>query len=363
MISHAKRTSGFTLIELLVVIAIIGILAGFIAVGLPRVLTSAKLAKLDNVFLQVRNVLTEYYVDHGSYPPGYGYLDRNAVEYLRNSLDIDITGYSLDQINDLQTDTNVQGTGRRVRPVHTRPWMDFLGLHNNDDMLDLFSIAYDTDADAEISRLEFTPAGRLSDPANQSYAFDGNYYEVYGGHNDAGVLLSDRNEQLDSQGPRPLLYFPINTRQFRKVAAGWYDQAAADSERTQSDPRPDDSDLGANPALLDTSFPPPNYDAYVLISVGPNIHTGGLIYELTNNSDCDMCLGEYGSPAYYYHILGMAAYFMASRDGESGGQGDGELDFDYRARTTRGQVDSDSNYLPDRGRQRAPGPVIFVGEG
>ena len=74
MITHRKRTEGFTLVELLVVIAIIGILAGFIAVGLPRALNSAKLAKLDNVFLQVRNILTEYYVDHGTFPPAYGYL-------------------------------------------------------------------------------------------------------------------------------------------------------------------------------------------------------------------------------------------------------------------------------------------------
>ena len=76
-----------------------------------------------------------------------------------------------------------------------------------------------------------------------------------------------------------------------------------------------------------------------------------------------MCLSEYGAPAYYYHILGMAAYFMATRDADGGGKGDGELDFEYRARTTRGQTNSESNYLPDATRQRAPGPMIFVGEG
>ncbi|HPA04274.1 MAG TPA: prepilin-type N-terminal cleavage/methylation domain-containing protein, partial [Candidatus Hydrogenedentes bacterium] len=54
---YTGRGWGFTLIELLVVIAIIGILAGFLAVGLPRALELAKIRDVETDFNGIRNAL------------------------------------------------------------------------------------------------------------------------------------------------------------------------------------------------------------------------------------------------------------------------------------------------------------------
>lgn len=346
MTAPLKQAQGFTLIELLTVIAIIGILIGFIAVGLPRAIESAKIAKIENTFLQIRNILTEYYVDHGTFPPAYGYLDRNAVAFLREQ-GVDIADLSLADLNQLQTNSS-------VHPIYTRPWMDFVGAHNNRDLYDNFSIAYDTDRDGYISRLEFSPLGVLTDPASQNYRFDlFPYLNIYNPDN-PGALRDERDSQLNSEGPRPILYFPVNKRLFRKVAAEWF-------ENDRANPRPNDSAL-VNGTLVEQRFPPPTYDAYVLISVGPSANTWGMIYELASGPNCLICQSSNYSPAYYYHILGMATYFMATRDAENRGEGDGELDFEFRARTRRGQGDHPSNKLPDPAGRNAPGPMIFVGE-
>ena len=358
-----KQTRGFTLIELLVVIAIIGILAGFLAIGLPRALEAAKIAKVENTFLQLRNILTEYLVDHGTYPPAYGYLDRDAVEFMRQQ-GTDIALLQIGALNQLQT----TGTSLfQPRPLYTRPWMAYVGQHNNLDLYDPFSIAFDTDRDGDISRLEYAPFGSLDDSA-QNFSFPTALYDP---NNVAGVLQGDLERQFDSQGLRPILYFPINKRQFRKVAAEWL-------RNDRADPRPNDSAL-VNGTLMAQRFPPPSYDAYVLISVGPTANTWKLITDFKDSRDPKVWNrldpGNY-APAYYYHVLGMAAYFMATRDAENYGQGpegDGELDFEFRARTRRGQVESgtklspppgrNSNDLPAPGWRKNAGPNIFVGEG
>ena len=353
MTSPLKPAHGFTLIELLTVIAIIGILASFLAIGLPRAIESAKIAKLENNFLQIRNILTEYYVDHGTYPPAYGYLDRDAVVFLRRvggERAVDIADLSFAALNQFQTG-NPFGLASPLRPVYTRPWMDFMGHHNNEDLYDNFSIAHDTDRDGDISRLEYAPFGTIDN--NQNFDFP---YPLYDPNNVAGKLRNDLQRQLDSSGPRPLMYFPVNKRQIRKVSSVWYDFARSNND--PDNPRPNDA-KSVNRRLGEMRFPPPTYDAYVLISVGPSANTWGMIYEFASPL---MDQARY-APAYYYHILGMATYFMATRDAENRGEGDGELDFEFRARTRRGQTDSAANYLPDPAGGNAYGPMIFVGEG
>ena len=64
--------------------------------------------------------------------------------------------------------------------------------------------------------------------------------------------------------------------------------------------------------------------------------------------------------AYQYHILGLAAYYMLTRDAENGGEGDQELDFDYLARTTRGQGRNADNDLPGQ-YPKGAGPLIYTG--
>lgn len=340
MIPPQKRTQGFTLVELLVVIAIIGILAGFLAVGLPRALESAKIARLDNTFLQIRNILTEYYVDHGTFPPAYGYLSPK------------VRGKEPSEI------INLLSTGTQIDEVFfLKPWMAFVEEHNNLELYDNFSLEYDTDRDGDISRLEYAPFGSLDDSATQKFSFPRALYDP---KNVTGLLRDDLERQFDSEGPRPILYFPINKRQFRKVASVWINFAKDNND--PDNPRPNDDKL-VNERLKSERFPPPNYDAYVLISVGPSGNTWGIIYELSSGPKCLICQSANYNEVYYYHILGMATYFMATRDAEIGGTGDGELDFDFRARTRRGQADIRSNDLPDPSAPRAFGPLIFVGEG
>ena len=342
-----RRTEAFTLVELLVVIAIIGILAGFIAVGLPRAIESAKLAKLDNTFLQIRNILTEYYVDHGTFPPAYGYLS----PITRGSTSVEIQEFIDDSDNDI--DESVV--------YFLKPWMAYMEHHTNVDLYDSFSTQFDTDRDGDISRLEFSPLGTLINVGSGRYAFPVNLYDP---DSLSTEVEDDLNEQFESRDdPRPLLYFPINLRQFRKLENDWFRRASGND--SPSDPRPVFSPGGSD-VLANLTFPPPNYDAYVLMSVGPTSNTWKMVTDLSDFDDeriFNRLNPNSYRPQYYYHILGLTAYFMATRDSEKNGEGDNELDFDFTARTKRGQARNDNNKLPDFEGRRAAGPVIFVGEG
>lgn len=331
MIARVRESTGFTLIELLTVIAIIGILAAFLAVGLPRALEAARMSRLDNAFLQIRNILTEYYVDHGSFPPAYGYVSPA------------MRGSTPEVISQLLVSEDLL-----PKEVYfLRPWMDFLGQHNNRDLYDEFSEAYDTDGDGDISRLEFSPVGRKK-AGEERFKFKMQLYDPDDVH---AVLQNDLAEQFDGD-QRPIIYMPVNKRQFRKIAAFW-------ERENVNDPRPDDgTPSNINTALQAASFPPPNYDAYVLISGGPSASTWGMIYDFADGLLKKSAYTD--RDPYFYHILGMATYFMATRDTDDGGAGDGFLDFDFRARTRQGQAGHD---LPNKGASQAAGPLIFVGEG
>jgi len=75
-----------------------------------------------------------------------------------------------------------------------------------------------------------------------------------------------------------------------------------------------------NWSSLNFRFPPPKYDAFVLISIGPKEGTFGILP--SDESGTDM-----------YHKLALRAYYLATRDINNGGEGNGVLDFDFRART------------------------------
>jgi prepilin-type N-terminal cleavage/methylation domain-containing protein len=346
-----RRSAGFTLVELLVVIAIIGILAAFLAVSLPKAMELAKMSALKNNFNQIRTILTAYYTDHGSFPPAYGYL---SPVFLKEPYQNPATRSTaiIDALN--------SGALTEAQAFFLLPWMSHLREHGNQDLYDNFSHGQgsDTDADGVISRLEFAPRG-VYNGGSQTYEF--NYAQLYlgddGTSNTDSATTNDVAEQSASQDPRPFLYLPVNERQFRLFRKIIYDFAGR--QGNQSNPRPFNLD-GTAISQINTqlSFPPPSYDAFVLISVGPqfNIGTSGLVVEFGPDT---LNLADFPS-VYQYHILALATYFLATRDAENNGKGDGELDFDFTARKSRGQAGNGDNDLPGA-YPKASGPVIFVG--
>ena len=72
---------GFTIIEMLTVIAIIGILASIAAPSFQRSVVRAKEASLRNSLFVLRDVIDQYYADHGDYPDSLEALTRE--KYIR----------------------------------------------------------------------------------------------------------------------------------------------------------------------------------------------------------------------------------------------------------------------------------------
>ena len=63
-----NNNKGFTIIEMMTVIAIIGILATIAAPSFQKSVIRAKEASLRNSLFVLRDVLDQYYADHGDYP-------------------------------------------------------------------------------------------------------------------------------------------------------------------------------------------------------------------------------------------------------------------------------------------------------
>ncbi|MGI6461338.1 MAG: type II secretion system protein [Candidatus Hydrogenedentales bacterium] len=266
---YTGRGWGFTLIELLVVIAIIGILAGFLAVGLPRALELAKIRDVETDFNGIRNALSVYAAQHGTYPPAYGYF----------------TGYRDD-------------TGAEL--YYLAPYMARIGELNNLDLYDRFSTTDDANQNGVVDRLEFTPLGEPAGPGRFLF------------HDNTGPRYTGGN--APSNQPAPYIYLPVNKRQATQYATSlWKQWKATDQVRFMYAL----TDTGTNP-LDSMSFPPTQYDDYALVSVGPWGQTGGI----TENS------GSGGPPEEAYHRDVMRAYFLATRDANENGQ----LDFDFRTR-------------------------------
>jgi len=59
---------GFTLIELMIVLTIIGILASIAQPNLQKAIIRAKEASLRRSLFVMRDVIDQYYADHGKYP-------------------------------------------------------------------------------------------------------------------------------------------------------------------------------------------------------------------------------------------------------------------------------------------------------
>ncbi|MEX2015840.1 MAG: type II secretion system protein [Candidatus Hydrogenedentales bacterium] len=324
-----RRAPGFTLIELLTVIAIIGILAGLIAAGLPAALQRAKIANLQGTFKAFQNSLAAYYADHGTYPPSYGYIDKSLF------------GQGADP-NALISDPNLIPNF-----FITRPYMAYLNQPTNQDLYDNFSDTADTNMDGDINLAEYYPVPQVS--VGGTVTYQPCVYTLSPG--------CDQRSEIGNEAQRPLLYFPVNKRQVQIAKDRWLQMAGNPQQPINVVPW----DLGpqafsifaaqADGSPAPISFPPNQYDAYVLISVGPNVNTFGILPE-------DADIPNTVPAAYRYHVMALMAYFMATRDIDN----NGALDFDFLARTRGGEGEPQYNNLPDPRNSRGAGPVIFKGE-
>ncbi len=76
-----RGNKGFTLIEMLTVIAIIGILASIATPSFIRSIVRSREASLENTLFTMRDVIDQYYSDHGSYPESLQVLQEK--KYIR----------------------------------------------------------------------------------------------------------------------------------------------------------------------------------------------------------------------------------------------------------------------------------------
>jgi hypothetical protein len=206
-----------------------------------------------------------------------------------------------------------------------------------------------------IELLEYYPVGR-PDPANplQYIGFPGFRYDMTNNGNEI-------NRMLDEQAP--YAYIPVNGLQAKRFAqyclAGW--EATGDIGYANAryfdpfDATPSGSSTIGERYLSRLTFPPPKYDAYVLISVGPGENMHGMLPQPISGQGPAQLLDA-------YHIIGLRAYFLATRDINT----NGKLDFDFRARTRESENSTafsvpELGYLPDG--SGAPGPLIFVQAG
>lgn len=294
------RTRGFTLIELLTVIAIIAILTGITAAVLPRVLERAKVARTEADFKQVSLALATVQTDKGSLPPGYGYPLQAGPPW-----------------QDLNGDGIV---GNDADKYVLQPYTVPTKLHQVKPYDEHWVETYDLNGNGHIDLMEFSPIGKKN-PGTDFLVFP---TEIYNG----GNLPDETSQQLRSI--RPYAYYPVNRAQadtFRKYC-----------ERTNTPAsvvgNVPGSEFNTDPALSQLQFPPPFYDDYVLISPGPSNDLGGII-----PADADL-IQIPGKQEATYYVNALRIYFLATRDynlndpdPQKRFQGNGQLDFDFRART------------------------------
>ncbi|HPO12325.1 MAG TPA: type II secretion system protein [Candidatus Hydrogenedentes bacterium] len=312
-----RHSRGFTLLELLTVIAIIAILAGFIAAALPRILEKAKIRRMVATMTDIRTAMAAYYTDNNTYPPAYGYTIWNA------------------DLNDCDP---------QEKCFVLKPYLYFIRFYNDPKHYDEFSESYDTNRDGHISLLEFSPIGD-KDVATSRVTFPSIRY-VWNN-------LQDQVQKQLETSPRPYIYIPVNMRQFKKAKEYWIKNAHFYANAW--DPN--------DPGLETVLFPPPEYDAFALISPGPGGSTFGVIPSEPLGTE---------DPFDVYFVMALRAYFLATRDLND----NGEKDFDFTARTTRGEAKFDKdhpytvtvggntttadNRLPDPKAPNGYGPFIYV---
>ena len=272
-----QRRAGMSLIELISVLAFIAIVVAFAFIGSPGPPCLAPLRTLNATMNELRTALAQYYADHGTYPPRYGYLDHDA--------------YSAWEAAGFTEDTRPAGTDL----FNLRSYLGHLGLAGYKDLYDNMSKGYDADHDGMISALEYSPVG-VKDAGTGNITFD---LET---RYDGRTPDPETKRMREARGaPRPIIYIPVNRAQARAIGDYWI--AKGDFLAETYDP--------ADPDLPKLDFPPEQYDAFALISVGPAGNTFG-ITGLADSEAYRHVVEQF--PREAYHLLALRTFFLATRD-------------------------------------------------
>lgn len=332
------HSRGFTLIELLTVIAILTILAGVTAAALPRAIEKARLTDVTGDFNAIRTGLTAYYADNGTYPPGYGFRSWYSREVQEGKVSGSDAGEWFDTADQ--------------RMFNFQPYMAAIGQYGAVDLYDRFASETNTDQLSDVTRLEFSPLENL---------FGG---PLYG--SDAIPLSQYDPDRME--GPqRPYIYAPVNRDAFRRLLSILRgDLGSLDENPWAGDKWPAGAANGPAWSLV-----APKYDAYVLISLGPEENTAGIATPCRYDANLQPTWteGEFlqsldnGKQTSYdvYQALALRTYYMATRDANN----NKAPDFDFMARTRQKEgpalvdwFDSDTGHaLPDG--SLSGGPLIF----
>ena len=319
----AIRCNGFTLLELLTVIAILAILAAItIAAGnTARGCGGSYEVTTESNMRSVTHALSEYAAGTDTatgYPPAYGYLRPDTI------------GKAIDSLTD--SDHVLE------------PYTVTIGLHDVLDtwQLQSFAASFDTNGNGTLELLEYQPMG-YKNPNTGVYTFSATLYD--GSNEPRSDSVNEVEAQLSQDRQRPFVYIPYNAEQLTAVQEFWSvtnDEFGANYD--VSDVR--------RPAL---TFPPSQYDGFVLIGNGPGGTDGGLASATPPGKP-----GVDYDERHLYHLLGLRIAFLATRDwSPDGGENapDGLLDFAYpdRRQADDGQV----HFLPDG--TKGFGAFIVVG--
>jgi hypothetical protein len=255
-------------------------------VALPRALEKAKIARMNGALNQLRTSLTQYYTENNSYPPAYGYRSWQARE-----------------LPPFSTQVNLQ--------FHVYTMQSAIQMYGAMNLYDEFSESYSTSIPPgnSLSLLEFSPIARTE--AGRTVDLVPVYTTLYDGSN----LPQQVQAQLE-QTSRPFIYVPVNKNQFNRAKRYWQNQIREDYLATTWDIN--------DTALQGMTFPPPNYDAYVLIGVGPGRSTFGLTDDPPFINSVPL--------EDRYHVAALRTYYLATRDIN----GNGIADLSYQGRVTAG---------------------------
>jgi prepilin-type N-terminal cleavage/methylation domain-containing protein len=196
-----------------------------------------------------------------------------------------------------------------------------------------------------------------------------------------------------ADGKVPYIYIPVNMGQFNQFKAMIAKIAA--TAPTAASPAAIDAAKGADASLNNTTSPlvltpPSNYDAYVLLSVGPNgkpLTATPLVYDYSGICYTDALgnlqpetVAQGADAGETVEVSALRAFYRATRDLNN----NQALDFDWRARTRQGEgkagnfvsppiltvpaaavafhlpSELDNNGASTSGTASGAGPIIFV---